>query len=160
MCAELERFDESLTWYCRALGNGNVGVFTFAPSVLFHPDVKFTAEQKNYLRGVFLLADCFDDSDMQYVAMHMIGQNIFPTDEDKFQKYHQTLRKKYYPRVIFPWYCVILKEDKNLSEADKAELALRIEKSAAHLRELAARGDNEAAGILQNFSDMVKKNKK
>ena len=46
------------------------------------------------------------------------------------------------------------------SEADKAELALRIEKSAAHLRELATRGDNEAAGILQNFSDMVKKNKK
>ena len=164
LCAllfSLKRNKEAVLWYCRALGNGEFAAYTIAPEVLWQNAENLTAEHKNFLKGVFLRADYLDDQDMQYLAMFLSSKKIVQSDDEKSYKYHDLLLKKGYPKVLFPYLCLILQEQSGkLSDSEKADIVLQIEKLTEFLRSLAANDDNEATSVLEEYSDIVKKNRK
>ncbi len=153
MLFSLGREEEGKIWYCRALGNGEFKAFTMAPHKLSEIADTITDKHRKYLRGVLLSADYLDNSDMQYLALILLRSNIFPEDTERVTKYGQKLLEKQYPRILYPVLCLDLKENANkISAAEQADLALQIEKLADYLRDLAARGDNDAAGLLNEYS--------
>ena len=112
---KINRFEEAADWYCRAIGNGEINTFTFYPRMLTE---KLSDTQKNYLKGVFLLADHFDDTNMQYVAEFMLSRYIFPENEERLSYYRNRLLDKKYPKFIFRTLCQRLIYSK-LSEEQK-----------------------------------------
>ena len=152
MLFALGRNEEGVFWYCRALGNGVFTAFAVAPSVIFRNAENLTDVHKKFLKGVFLRADYLDDPDMQYVAMLLLNRNIVSIDNKKAFDYKKMLMEKRYPRVLYPFLILTLQNEKNLSDAEKTDIVLQIEKLADYLRDLAARGDNEAAGLLSEYS--------
>ncbi|MBE6358643.1 MAG: sel1 repeat family protein [Lentisphaerae bacterium] len=148
---KINRFEEAADWYCRAIGNGEINTFTFYPRMLTE---KLSDTQKNYLKGVFLLADHFDDTNMQYVAEFMLSQYIFPENEEKLSYYRNRLLDKKYPKFIFHTLCQQLIYSK-LSEEQKNQIIKDINNIKPYLQHRAENGDQDAASRLQTYSEIM-----
>ena len=141
------RPEEADTWYCRSLGNGEILAFTLAPSIL--EESTFNETQKKYLRGVFVRADYMDEADMQYLALKLCCSKNFPEKEKDGEKYFTALIAKDYPKVLYPLLVIMLNDDKNLTDVKKTELISQLERVEKILKNLAAKGDQDAANILK-----------
>ena len=140
--------EEAAAWYCRSLGNGETLAFTVAPEIL---STKFTDQQKNFLRGVFLRADYLDETEMQYIAFRLCDTENFPEMKEEGIKYFKILLEKSYPKILYPYLIIALEENKNIPEAERMEIILALQEIEEILKNLAAGGDKSAAEIL-NFN--------
>jgi TPR repeat protein len=151
-----KRTEEANTWYCRSLGNGEMLAYTLLPSVL---STRFNEQQKRYLRGVFLRADYLDETDMQYLALELCGSENFPEKANDGKKYFDILIRKEYPKIMYQLSVLMLNDENLPSDVNRAALVEEFEKYEKILKDSAARGDKDAARILEQFSitDKLKK---
>ena len=148
MLNDLKRHSEALTWYCRSLGNGDVKAYRHNPQRLTE---NLTEQQKNYLKGVFLRADYLDETEMQYIGL-ILCHLVFKERADLIEKYYNILLEKNYPRIVYIHNVALLKESKELTKEQKDALIAKIKKNKEILEYYAARGDNDAAFILNDIT--------
>lgn len=143
-----ERTEEANTWYCRSLGNGEILAYTLLPEVI---NTEFNEKQKRYLHGVFLRAKYLDQAEMQYLAIQLVHSGIFPERTEESKKYFEILVEKKYPKIMYPLLVLMLNDENLPPEENRTELVAEFEKAEKILKDCAAKGDKEAAMVLEQF---------
>ena len=143
-----ERTEEANTWYCRSLDNGEILAYTLLPEVI---NTEFNEKHKRYLHGVFLRAKYLDQAEMQYLAIQLVHSGIFPERTEESKKYFEILVERNYPKIMYQLLVLMLNDENLPPEENRTELVAEFEKAEKILKDCAAKGDKEAAMILERF---------